>query len=570
MKKIQAIIVALTLVTVGCGQRTENGQPPATPYPNSASNPLSSSPNILLIVADDLGYTDLGSYGSEISTPNLDRIAQEGTKFSQFHVAAACSPTRAMLLTGVDNHIVGLGAFNPETIGKNQRGIAGYEAHLNFRAASMAEIFIENGYHTYITGKWHLGYEANSTPVVHGFQRSFVQLDGGAGHFNELPAIPFRRQASFREDGVPVNLPDGFYSSDFYVHQMINYINEDRSTGKPFLAYLAFTAPHWPLQAKAETIRKYQDKYLDGFERLAQQRQKKLVELDILENSVTPVPYNQDIFRRWSTLSHQEKAYEAKRMAIYAAMIDDLDSATGVLIQYLKDIGEFDNTLIVFLSDNGAEGHQAQETEPLIELATVLGIPCCDNSHENIGNADSFIGLGPEWAQASVGPHRIYKGYPTQGGIIAPAFIRPPTQEGPEWYKGFTSVKDILPTMLEFAGIDNHNNTFKGRSVFPIEGKSIMPLLQGKADTVHANNINMGWQLFTKHAVRVGDWKLLRLPRPYGNNEWELYYLPSDPAETKNLAKQEPERLKTLIQHWEKYQQQSNVIIPELPWYIRY
>lgn len=536
---------------------------PPTPQPNAeASNP-EGRPNILVIVADDMGYTDLGSYGSEIETPNLDALANAGTQFSQFHVAPACAPARAMLMTGVDNHITGLGAFNKLTLTPNQEGVPGYEAQLNKRAASMGEIFIDAGYHTYTTGKWHLGYGADSSPPAHGFQRSMVLLEGGAGHFTPLPVLPFTRSATYREDGRITEAPEDFYSSDYYVDKMIDYIEQDKATGRPFLGVLSFTAPHWPLQAKPETIKKYQGKYLEGYEVLADKRRQALVERGLLQKNVTPAPYQHDEPRPWDSLNEEERLYEDKRMAVYAAMIDDMDQAFGRLVQHLKDNGQYDNTLFVFLSDNGTEGHEMQQMVYTVQMNTLFGMDCCDNSFENIGNANSFLDLDPYWAAASAGPHRIYKGFPTQGGIVSPAFIAGKNLVQTDVYKDFASVKDILPTLLDYAGIANHGESFAGRKVFPIEGKSIRPLLTGTADTVHGKDFTMGWQLFGKHGIRAGDWKLLRMPPPYGNDEWELYHVVSDPAESNNLAEQNPEQLKIMIQHWEDYREHANVIFPE-------
>ncbi|NKI15956.1 arylsulfatase [Spongiibacter sp. KMU-166] len=540
---------------------------PEVPFPSSPVSQVADKPNIVVVVADDLGYTDLGSYGSEIETPNLDNLAKNGVQFSQFHVGAACSPSRAMLMTGVDNHLVGLGVFNENTIASNQKGIEGYEGKLNKSAASLSEVFLDSGYHTYIAGKWHLGYGAENSPPVFGFQRSFVQLEGGAGHFNELPVIPLQRKARYREDGRNASLPKNFYSSDFYTDKLISYIDQDAPSGRPFFAVLAYTAPHWPLQAKQETIQKYEERYRLGYELLARQRMQSLVEKGLLDSPKEPHPYVNDDLKRWDSLTAEEQKYEARRMAVYAAMIDDMDNAFGRFVSHLKDVGKYENTLFVFLSDNGAEGHEMDYLVPLIELSTMFGIDCCDNSYENLGKANSFIDLGPHWARASIGPHRIYKGFPTQGGIIAPAFISGKGVQKNRQFHQFASVKDIFPTLLDYAEIDRHGSYYNGRKVHPIEGKSMLEMLSGNSDTVHSGKAMMGWELFGKHSVRFGDWKLLRMPPPYGENQWELYDLSNDPSESNNLAATQPEMLEKMIGKWEEYQKAANIVLPGKTWW---
>ncbi|GGZ79181.1 arylsulfatase [Paraglaciecola chathamensis] len=559
-KTVGITILLLALLGLNaCSKQTE--QIPELPTPSAATGSLENKPNVVVILADDLGYSDLGYYGSEIDTPNLDALARDGVAFSQFHAASACSPTRAMLLTGIDHHLVGLGAMEKGTLASNQKGIVGYEGELNHRAATMGELFNQAGYSTYITGKWHLGEDAMHSPPAFGFNKSFVQLEGGAGHFNALPGLPFRREAKFRENGKRSKLPKNFYSSDFYVDKMIDYVDEDRSANRPFLAYLAMTAPHWPLQAKSETIEKYAQQYVAGFEKLAQRRSETLVEKGIVKQANVPKQYEKDEVRQWSSLSETEKQYEAKRMAVYAAMIDDMDSAIGRFITYLKQTEQFENTLFVFMSDNGAEGHTFAKMPMLVGLSTMFNISCCNNDYDNIGNADSFIPLGPEWVSASNAPFRLYKGFPTQGGIVVPAFISGKGIERSGWSHEFFSVKDILPTLLDFTQIDSPHGQFAGRAVLPIEGKSMKDFLQNTTDTLYGDSPFMGWELFSKHAVRFKNWKLLNLPEPYGDGRWRLYDLSNDPSELHDLSSEKPNILAMMKGKWAEYQQQGNVII---------
>ena len=565
MNRLAHFLTALQVTVLVACSSPEEIEPPK-PLPAAPLESVSGRPNILLIVADDLGFTDLGSFGSEISTPHLDQLAMEGMRFSQFYTAPTCSTTRAMLLTGVDHHLVGFGVMGTPMAAENQKGQPGYEGYLKQNAANMGELFLDAGYHTYVTGKWHLGEDVQQSPPAFGFQRSFIQVHGGGGHFNELPAMPGRRRGSFRSDGKPARLPDAFYSSDFYVDTMISYLRQDQDSGRPFLAYLAMTAPHWPLQAKQETIAKYEQMYLDGYEALAEKRRSKQMELGITDYNINPPPYENDERRPWATLDDDEKAYEARRMAVYAAMIDDMDNAIGRLLEHVESTGQLENTVIIFMSDNGAAGNQLEGMNlvTIVRLGTLFGIPCCNNDYDNMGNADSFIFSSPQWAQASVGSHRIYKGFPTEGGILAPAFVwTPGTEHKGDIVSEFVSVKDILPTVLDLASITPPGKNYNGRDVLPIEGKSMAPLLQGKTTTVHGNEFVMGWELFSKHAVRNGDWKLLKMPAPYGDGQWKLYNLANDPGELTDLAASEPEKLKHMIKKWQDYERESNVIIGE-------
>jgi arylsulfatase A-like enzyme len=294
-------------------------------------------PNILLIVVDDLGFNDLSLFGSEISTPNIDVLAQEGMVFTNFHVAPTCSPTRAMLLSGTDNHIAGLGNMHEE-MPDNQRGQPGYEGFLNDRIAALPELIRDAGYHTYMTGKWHLGLTEETSPAARGFEKSFTIVQGGAGAFSNMLQIFGPEKAMYREDRQLLDsLPDNFYSTKFYTEKMIDYINSSHGDGKPFFSYLAFTAPHWPLQAPAESIEKQKGKYDEGYDVLRERRFNALKEKGLYAHDSEPFPKLPGE-PTWESLSSEEKKYEAKKMEIYAAMVNDVDIYIGKLITYLKEI----------------------------------------------------------------------------------------------------------------------------------------------------------------------------------------------------------------------------------------
>lgn len=527
---------------------------------------VSERPNILLIVADDLGFSDLGAFGGEINTPHLDSLAAEGVRLTQFYVAPTCSPTRSMLMSGTDNHLAGLGNM-AEELRANQQGCAGYEGHLNFRVAALPELLRDAGYHTYMAGKWHLGLTKETSPAARGFERSFGVVQGGSGHFSDMPIVG-PEPAIFREDGEIVGVPDSFYSTRTYSERLIRYLNERPNDGQPFFAYLAFTAPHWPLQAPADSIEKYAGRYDDGYDALQSARFKRMKKLGILPQGMELTPrYHGET--AWEALSEEQKQIEARKMVIYAAMVDDLDRYVGAVIDNLKSSGDFDNTFIFFMSDNGPEGaHLDIGWDTLGEWVS----ECCDNSLENMGQADSYLWYGPNWARAGVPPFRMFKGFTAEGGIRSPAIaLYPKAVPGGEIKGAMMTVMDVLPTLLDVAGI-KHPRTFQGREVLPLRGASMVPVLTGASEAVHDEDYVMGWELFGHRAIRQGDWKIVwdaskypYVPRDFqitGDN-WRLYNIAKDPSERVDLARQYPERLQSLITHWEEYVRETGIVLPD-------
>ena len=532
---------------------------------------VDTRPNMLLIVVDDLGFADLGMFGSEIETPHLDQLAQDGVLFTNFHASPACSPTRAMLLSGTDSHIAGLGTMAGDAA-PNQEGQPGYEGYLNNQVVALPALLREAGYATYMTGKWHLGATKTTSPSARGFDKSFTLLPGGAGAFsNRLPLVG-PNLAGYREDDHLVDsLPDDFYATRFYTERMIDYIEEGRSSQQPFFAFLSHTAPHWPLQAPRASIQKYTGVYDEGYDALRSQRLQRLQELGLAPDTVKVYPrLNGE--KAWETLTLDEQRYEARLMEIYAAMVDDIDVYTGKLIDYLKSAGLYDNTLIFFMSDNGPEGHNLDRGwESLAQWAST----CCDNSYENIGNADSYVWYGPNWAQAGNVPLRTYKAFTSQGGILVPAFAHFPKHfQQNIRSEALLTVKDIMPTFLEWANVD-HPDTFRGRTVAPLQGRSLTPLLTGEQSTIHKPDDYMAWELFGKCALRQGDWKIINLPSHEAwegvfpnvkTDQWQLYNLKDDPAELHDLAAMHPEKLEAMLSLWEEYVAQNNVIVASEGW----
>jgi arylsulfatase len=541
----------------------------------SITNAADSRPNILLIVADDMGFADLGSFGSEIDTPNLDRLAQAGTRFSQFQAAPTCSVTRSMLLTGVDSHKAGLGNMFEE-LSPNQRGKPGYEGYLNNRVVSVATLLREQGYHTYMTGKWHLGLKEDNSPATRGFEQSFALLKGGASHFDDMKpayAPSPNIKAAYRDNGKLLSaLPNNFhYSSQFYVDQMINYIdrqqNIDSPQGdknrQPFFAYLAFTAPHWPLQAPKAAIEKYAGRYQAGYEQLAKKRLAKQKALGLLPASAALADLAPGV-KAWQELSPQQQREQARAMEIYAAMVDQLDYHTGRLIDHLKKTGQFENTVIIFLSDNGAEGHDLDQTWPAELFPDIRRT--IDQNHDfsfaNMGDRNSYSLYGGGWARAGAPGFRLYKGFPTEGGTHVPAFMVTPQQPRGAINHTLVSVKDITPTLLELAGIQHPGTQYKGKPIEAMSGRSMMPLLTSNNSEQQDNRIIAG-ELMGKRSLRSDHWKLVHIAKPYGNNQWQLYNLANDPAEQHDLSMQQADRKRQLLRLWDSYEQDNNIIYPD-------
>lgn len=517
-------------------------------------------PNFLVIVADDMGYSDLGAFGGEIRTPNLDRLALGGIRLADFHTTPTCSPTRAMLLSGTDNHLAGLGTM-AETIGPSQRGKPGYEGYLRPDVATLAERLVAGGYRTLMSGKWHLGLAEAQSPHVRGFERSFALLQGAHNHFG-IDASPESRHAvSYRENGRPVtHLPADFYSSDYFASRLIEFLSERPKRGKgterPFFAYLAFTAPHWPLQAPPEDIARYKGRYDAGFDELRERRIARQRELGILAPDIVPhTPRQRE--GGWHSLTAEQQRTAARNMEIYAAMVDRLDQNVGRVIEALRRSGQLDNTVIVFLADNGADALDIETSNAPIFTALLEG---ADNGFANRGGATSYVTYGPGWAQAAMAPTWLFKGFQTEGGTRTTAFISGagvPRRDNVE--RQFLSVADVAPTLLDLAGLDFHATQVGGRAVRPITGRSWAAWLRGAATRVYGPEDGVGAELFGSRAYRQGDWKITDI----GDGLWRLFDIVRDPGETRDLSLDHPARKAAMAQSWDRYAEEVGVIPPD-------
>ncbi|KAF1345861.1 alkaline-phosphatase-like protein [Delphinella strobiligena] len=476
-----------------------------------------SRPNFLVIVADDLGFSDVGAFGSEIKTPNIDKLAMEGLRFTDFHAAAACSPTRSMLLT------------------------------------ALPELLRDAGYKTFMSGKWHLGLKPDRWPVQRGFDRSYSLLPGAANHYGYEPQLEDGDEApdtlkqtpvfyvEHDKEIAPADLGKDFYSTDAFADRLINYLDErtEAEAKQPFFSYLAFFAPHWPLQAPEEDVKPYHGVYHEDPYHLRDQRVQNLKKLGLVREHAEPhkviaPPNGRTLSQPWDTLTTEEKRFSSRTMEVYAGMVQRMDTQIGRVIEKLGQTGELDNTFILFMSDNGAEG-LLMEALPLIAGDIFAHVEkYYDNSLENIGRGNLYVWYGPLWASAATAPGRLYKAFSSKGGIRVPFILRYPGLVKPESYGGiehnFSAVMDIVPTMLELAGTKHPGKEYKGRKIEPVRGKSWVSYLQGGSATIHDEERACEWELFGRLAVRKGKWKATYIPKPYGPEKWELFDLEQDPG----------------------------------------
>jgi len=520
-------------------------------------------PNFLVIVADDLGFSDIGAFGGEINTPNLDRLAYAGIRFTDFHSAPACSPTRSMLLTGTDHHIAGIGTMG-EVLPPGFKGAPGYEGYLNDRVVALPELLRDAGYLTLMSGKWHLGNTIDRSPWARGFERSFALLPGGASHYGGSRAVvSLGVPTLYTEDDQFVTVGDDFYSSDSYTDTLLRYFRErPEDDERPFFAYLPFQAPHWPLQAPAELIARYRGRYDAGPDALREERLATLKRLGLCPHDVEPHPVVADGEPEWDDMTDEERAISARSMEVYAAMVDRMDQNIGRVIDYLTETGELDDTVVIFMSDNGAEGAIVEAMPILGDLIAAQIEQHCDHSLDNLGAPDTFIWYGPRWAQAATAPSRLYKAFTTEGGIRVVGFVTwPGFARQAQIGTAFATVMDIAPTVLELAGVTHPGTEYQGHQVEPMRGGSLLPYLSGGAEAVHDDVTDTGWELFGRRAIRRGDWKALYLPQPYGPGAWQLYDLSIDPGEIHDLAASRPDKLAELLPLWDRYVEDTGVIL---------
>jgi arylsulfatase len=538
-------------------------------------------PNILLIVGDDIGFGDLGISGSVTRTPTLDALAQRGTFFTNFHVSPVCSVSRSMMLTGNDPIEMGLGSFD-YTVYPPARGKPGYEGYLTRNTATIPEILQDAGYRTYKVGKWHLGGPGHGGwgPEEWGFDCSYGIYTGGANHWNQNPfhvnindpevAAQLKRgempQEPYHENGKPVKRPIGIYSDDLWTSKLIEYIEEGRESGKPFFAYVAYTTAHVPLQAPDFLIDKYYEHYLKlGFEGLHRARFESQKKLGIIPKDA-PYPERKanPLLRAWSELDDEQKRRQAMAMATYSAMMESQDYHIGLLLNYLRENGELDNTLIIYTPDNGPEGFD--DRGKISSPALVDWVKAnFSQDFEDIPRGNSMTFLGTDWAGAANGSLQWWKWFVGEGGIRVPMIVVPPkntafTRSG-VMTNEYAYAKELPMTILDYAGVDHPQTEFKGRKIAPPSGVSLRPYLAGQASSPRTEEDWVVFELFGNKYVVAGDYKAIRVrPGMWGDGKWHLYDIKQDPGETRPLEAEQPERLQKMIAIFERYAKEKGVV----------
>lgn len=513
-REISIILIVFLGIMSSCTQRETN------------------PPDILLILADDMGYSDLGCYGSEIQTPNLDRLAANGLRFTRFYNTARCCPTRASLFTGLYPHQAGMGGMVKYKPADEANPFQGY---LNDQCVTLAEVLKTGGYQTYMSGKWHVGEFRPIWPVDRGFDEFYGIVSGAMNYWDITLAKSKGLVRTFaRNDKAFIPEPGDFYSTDAFTDEVIRMLTEhtelesERDKKIPFFAYVAYNAPHWPLHAPEEVIEKYQGKYMGGWSELRKQRFKRMIELGILDEKWQLSPSDG---ADWDTLNESTRYEMDRKMAVYAAMIDRLDQNIGNLVIKLEEMGRLKNTVIMFLSDNGA-----------CHESGLLGNNFRPDLTGPIGTVNSYHSYGRSWSNASNTPFRLHKHWVHEGGISTPLIVH--------WPKGLKTkagglshqpghVIDIMATCCELAGI-NYPEQYNNQQIIPLEGKSLMPIFKGQKRKGHEI---IYWEHFGNMAARNGPWKLVKT----NNGEWELYNIESDRTELNDLSEEMPGKVKELI-----------------------
>lgn len=515
--------------------------------------PQSGPPNFVVILVDDAALMDFGSFGGEASTPNIDALAANGMLFTQHRATPFCAPSRAMLLTGMDNHLAGFGTI-PEVLPPEHRGQPGYTMALEPGVETIATKLKRAGYRTYTTGKWHLGHGEGELPNHHGFDRSYVLDASGADSWEDKPYLPYYRDAPWFEDGEPVGLPDDFYSSTFIADQMQTYLEADEDRPEPFFAYLAFYSVHIPVAAPREYTAKYVDTYAAGWDPVRESRWRRAQEIGLVRDGTALAPQPETI-PRWDALSEEDQRIMAKSLAVHAGALEAMDDEIGEFIAYLKDTGQFDNTVFVVSSDNGPEAGDPWGSQ----LQFWFDWVGYTRDYETLGERGSYVAIGPGGASAAAGPNHLFKFHAGDGGLRVPLIMSGPGVPVAERFESFTLMADIAPTLLDLANVTD----VAPEGTKPFTGKSLSPVLNGTAETVYGPDDAVGFTTSGQAALIRGDYKLVRNLPPHGDSVWRLFNLVEDPGETTDLSDQFPELKAELRQEYQAYVDRVGVL--ELP-----
>ncbi len=524
-------------------------------------------PNIVLIMADDLGYSDLGCYGGEISTPNLDRLAQNGLRFTSFYNAGRCCPTRASMLTGLYSHQAGIGRMTID------QGLEGYQGTLDDNTATIAELMRAAGYQTGMVGKWHVSItnrrnpklkpaedeeqlkwlahqadfgpfsDTSTYPLAKGFDRYFGNIWGVVDYFDPFSLV----------NGMETieKVPEGFYYTKVLGDSAAAYVDTFHRADSPFFLYVAHCAPHWPLQAPEATIKKYENRYRDGWRALREERYERMLTLGLFDSTTAPLtPF---MFPELDWKNHKDTIWDARAMAVHAAMVEELDESIGILMNQLRLTGELDNTFILFISDNGASAERPSKYGPGFDRAgstrsgETVYFPVDKSADHLPGPQTVHSGIGPNWAHVVNTPFRYWKARVFEGGINSPCIIHWPQglMEKGAIRRQAAHIVDLMPTFLDLAE-SVYPSQFNGVDLKPIPGQSMIPLI--KNTSAGDTQETYFWEHFGAAAIRKGAWKLVRLRK---GEDWELYNMQTDRTEQNDLSNQYPEKVNDLAKEWE-------------------
>ena len=484
-------------------------------------------PNIAIILVDDMGFSDIGCFGSEIPTPNLDALAANGLRFTQFYNTARCCPTRAALLTGLYSHQTGVGHMVEDD------KLPGYRGQLNDQCVTLAEAVKPAGYFTIMCGKWHVGQNHGVTPWGRGFDRSFNAPAGGFYYADNANAQLFLNGEKLANNDP--RLPKDWYTTDLWTDFSMKFIDEAAKEKKPFLLYLAHNAPHFPIQAPDADVGKFRGQYKAGWDKLREARLKKQIDLGLIRKEWT-LTERPDNVKAWDALTDAEKDRFDNIMAIAAASIYAIDRSVGRLVEHLKAKGELDNTLILFMSDNGGNAESGPQGK--LELPK--------------GQKHTIAWTGRSWATLENTPFRLYKHFDHEGGISSPFIAHWPNgiaAKG-ELRTQVSHVIDLMPTCLALTGAE-YPKEYKGKPILPLEGRSLVAAFENKAESR-----TLFWEHENNKAMREGKWKLVS----QGNKGWELYDMEADRTELRNLASAMPDKVKEMTAQWNTWAKRTNVL----------
>lgn len=547
-RAVLAMVVAMLLAWLNAASASD-----AQNTSVSSSAPDPKPPNVLLVVLDDIGFTDLGAYGSEIRTPVIDSLAKRGMRFAQFRVAPTCAPTRAMLMTGVDSHRTGVPTLEHLMVPAYE-GQPGYEGQLNRAAATIAEHLRPAGYQAFIAGKWHLGRTPDSLPIHRGFERSFILDSSGADNWEHRPYLPHYRRAEWWRDGEPVDtLPDDFYSSAFLSDTLARYI-DGVDPAQPFFAVLSLQANHIPLQAPRSFVERYDGVYDAGWDVARRQRYEAAVRLGLVPADA-PLAEKHPTLRAWDDLSPAERALSIESRQVAAGMLEAADYHLGRLLSHLEAKGRLNDTLVIVLSDNGPEFNNPSARPGFDQWLWAQGY---SRDLARLGERRTYTFTGPEWAAASAAPLSMFKFHAADGGMRVPLIVSGPGVRPGALSHAMAYVTDIAPTVLAAANVEPLSGAL------PFSGRSLWPVLSGAAPSVRGPHDVIGMEMSGQAALLRGPYKLTRSLKPYGDGVWRLYDVVADPGETRDLSNTQPALFADMMAAYEAYAAREGVIaVPE-------